>query len=126
MGKKKGVEREKQIKEWYEMYKAYQKSGKSVSEWCAEKGTREISAGETLFNEAEKESDAAAEEPTKETLAAAHKRKAKRTKKELTEDLKHIKEVIKLEEPVCEICVGELTPIGEEFVRSELNIIPAQ
>ncbi|MCD8215754.1 MAG: transposase [Clostridiales bacterium] len=60
----------------------------------------------TLFNEAEKESDAAAEEPTKETLVAAHKRKAKRTKKELTEDLKHIKEVIKLEEPVCEICGG--------------------
>ncbi|MCD7905518.1 MAG: hypothetical protein LUG24_08130 [Clostridiales bacterium] len=60
----------------------------------------------TLFNEAEKESDAAAEEPTKETLVVVHKRKAKRTKKELTEDLKHIKEVIKLEEPVCEICGG--------------------
>lgn len=80
----------------------------------------------TLFNEAEKESDAAAEEPAKETLVAAHKRKAKRTKKELTEDLRHVKEVIKLEEPVCEICGGELIPIGEEFVRSELNIIPVQ
>ncbi|MCD7904888.1 MAG: hypothetical protein LUG24_04790 [Clostridiales bacterium] len=43
MGKKKGAEREKQIQEWYEMYKAYQKSGKSVSEWCTEKRITERS-----------------------------------------------------------------------------------
>ena len=31
-----------------------------------------------------------------------------------------------MENPVCEECGGELTCIGEEFVRSKLNIIPAQ
>ena len=80
----------------------------------------------SLFNEAETISEPSAPEPDKETLIAAHKRRKKRTKAEITENLKHIKQICDLDNKECEICGGELTCIGEEFVRSELNIIPAQ
>ena len=80
----------------------------------------------SLFNEAEVCADTSAPEPDKETFIAAHKRRKKRTKAELTENLNHIKQVCDLDKKECEICGGELTCIGEEFVRSELNIIPAQ
>lgn len=80
----------------------------------------------SLFNEAEKESAAGASEPNEKTLVAAHERGKKRTKEELTKGLEHIKRVCKMEDPICEICGEPLTEIGEEFVRSELNIIPAQ
>ena len=61
----------------------------------------------TLFNEAETIAEPSAPEPE-------------------TENLQHIKQVCDMEKAECEICGGELTCIGEEFVRSELNIIPAQ
>ena len=80
----------------------------------------------SLFNEAETIAEPSAPEPDKETLIAAHKRRKKRTKAEITESLKHIKQICDLDNKACEICGGELTCIGEEFVRSELNIIPAQ
>lgn len=92
------------------------------------KQTKYIDGSEqlSLFNEAEKEYAAAAPEPTQETLVTAHTRKKKRTKAEITANVKHIRQVCEMENPVCEECGGELTCIGEEFVRSELNIIPAQ
>ena len=80
----------------------------------------------SLFNEAEACAEPSAPEPEKETFIAAHKRRKKRTKAELSENLNHIKQVCDLDKKECEICGGELTCIGEEFVRSELNIIPAQ
>lgn len=80
----------------------------------------------TLFNEAEMIAEPSAPEPEKETFIAAHKRRKKRTKAEITENLRHIKQVCDMDKSVCEICGSELTCIGEEFVRSELNIIPAQ
>lgn len=80
----------------------------------------------SLFNEAEACAEPSAPEPEKETFIAAHKRRKKRAKAELTENLNHIKQVCDLDKKECEICGGDLTCIGEEFVRSELNIIPAQ
>ena len=80
----------------------------------------------TLFNEAEKESSAGAKEPDEKTLVEAHERRKKRTKEELTKGLDHIKQVCELTPAVCDNCGETLTEIGEEFVRSELNIIPAQ
>ena len=80
----------------------------------------------SLFNETETCAEPSAPEPEKETFIAAHKRRKKRTKAELSENLNHIKQVCDLDKKECEICGGELTCIGEEFVRSELNIIPAQ
>ncbi len=47
----------------------------------------------SLFNEAEKESNAKAPEPTEEILVEAHTRKQKRTKEELAESLP-VKEIV--------------------------------
>ena len=80
----------------------------------------------SFFNEAEQEYSASAPEPTKETLVAAHTRKAKRTKAEITENLEHKEIICDLEDKHCPECGEELVCIGKEFVRSELNIIPAQ
>ncbi len=80
----------------------------------------------SLFNEAEQEYSASAVEPTRETLVKAHPRKAKRTKAEITANLKHVEQFCDLEDKHCPECGEELVCIGKEFVRSELNIIPAQ
>ena len=80
----------------------------------------------SLFNEAEKESAAGVFEPDEKTLVAAHERSRKRTKEELTKGLEHIKQVCEITPAVCPGCGEPLTEIGVEFVRSELNIIPAQ
>jgi len=81
-----------------------------------------------FFNEAETYSDASAPEPGKTTEVKAHTRKAKRTKKELTEGLEHRKIVCEAEgtEKVCARCGNEMTRIGEKFIRSDLVIVPAQ
>lgn len=80
----------------------------------------------SLFNEAEQEYSASEPEPTKETLVASHTRKARRTKAEITENLEHKEMICDLEDKACPECGEELVCIGKEFVRSELNIIPAQ
>jgi len=80
----------------------------------------------SLFNEAEKESAAGASEPDEKTLVAAHERSKKRTKEEIFKGLEHFKHVCEIAPAVCPNCGEPLTEIGIEFVRSELNIIPAQ
>lgn len=80
----------------------------------------------SIFNEAEQEYSAGATEPTKETVVASHTRKTKRTKEELTENLEHKEMMCDIEDKNCPDCGAELVCIGKEFVRSELNIIPAQ
>jgi len=79
----------------------------------------------SLFNEAEVCADESAPEPE---LVQAHTRKPKRTKEELARDLPVKKTVIEIpeDERVCDICEEALEQIGEELVRRELNIIPAQ
>lgn len=80
----------------------------------------------SLFNEAEKESAAGAPEPDEKTLVAAHERSKKRTKEEIFKGLEHIKQICEITPAVCPNCGEPLTEIGIEYVRSELNIIPAQ
>jgi len=81
----------------------------------------------TIFNEAEAYADEDAPEPKLEVVQE-HTRKPKRTKEELARDLPVKKTVIELPEDqrVCDICEGQLVPIGQELVRRELNIIPAR
>ena len=81
----------------------------------------------SLFNEAEQESSAKAEEPTVETVTVnSHQRKKRLSREELPDSVEHQKIVIDLDDKKCPECGEEMVCIGEEFVRSELNIIPAQ
>jgi transposase len=78
-----------------------------------------------LFNETEVCADENAPEPE---VVKEHTRKPKRTKEELARDLPVKKTVIEIpeDERVCDVCEGPLVPIGQELVRREVNIIPAQ
>ena len=96
--------------------------GKSSEQIKYLDGAEQIS----FFNEAEKEYNAAAPEPTEETLVAAHVRKPKCTKEGLTENLPHHEVVCELEDKSCTVCGAEFVVIGKEKLRSELNIVPAQ
>lgn len=82
----------------------------------------------SFFNEAETISSTSAPEPGKSVPVMAHKRKAKRTKAELTEGLEHQKVLCELpeNERICAKCGTQMIQIGEKFVRSELVIIPAK
>lgn len=96
--------------------------GKSSEQLKYMDGAEQLS----IFNEAEQEYSAGAAEPTKETLVASHTRKAKRTKEEFAENLEHREMICDIKDKHCIDCGAELVCIGKEFVRSELNIIPAQ
>ena len=83
----------------------------------------------SLFNEAEKEQDHKAEEPTEETFTVkAHARKKKRTLEEMTAKLAEEEILLELPEDqrICGKCGGTFKPIGKKFVRHELQIIPRQ
>ena len=81
----------------------------------------------SFFNEAEQEYNSGAPEPKEDTIVQSHKRRPKRTKAEITENLEHKEEIIDLpeDEKKCNICGTELVCIGKEKLRSELNIVPA-
>ena len=83
----------------------------------------------SLFNEAEKEQDHKAEEPTQETFTVkAHARKNKRTLEEMTANLTEKEILLELPEDqcICGKCGGRFKPIGKKFVRHELQVIPRQ
>lgn len=83
----------------------------------------------SLFNEAEKEQDHKAEEPTEETFTVkAHARKKKRTLEEMTANLPEKEILLELPEDqrICGKCGGKFKPIGKKFVRHELQVIPRQ
>lgn len=77
-----------------------------------------------FFNEAEKEQDVKAPEPTEEVLVEAHKRKKKKTMDEVAEGLPVEKILLAPEEMNCSACGGPLKKIGEKLVRRELEVIP--
>ena len=83
----------------------------------------------SLFNEAEKEQDHKAAEPTEETFAVkAHARKKKRTLDEITANLPEKEILLELpeEQLVCGKCGGKFKAIGKKFVRREMQVIPRQ
>lgn len=97
--------------------------GKSSEQICYIDGSEQFS----LFNEAEQEYSASNAEPTVETITVkSHPRKKRLSREELPDSVEHKKVVIDLEDKNCPECGKEMVCIGEEFVRSELNIIPAQ
>ena len=97
--------------------------GKSSEQLSNIDGLEQLS----LFNEAEQESSAKAEEPTVETVTVnSHQRKKRLSREELPDSVEHQKIVIDLDDKKCPECGEEMVCIGEEFVCSKLNIIPAQ
>ena len=82
-----------------------------------------------LFNEAEKEQDHKAAEPTEDTFTVkAHARKKKRTLDEMTANLPEKEILLELPESqlICDKCGGKLKAIGKKFVRREMQVIPRQ
>lgn len=97
--------------------------GKSSEQLGNIEGSEQLS----LFNEAEQEYSASAVEPTVETVnVKSHPRRKRLSCEELPESVERKKVVIDLDDKKCPECGEEMVCIGEEFVRSELNIIPAQ
>ena len=97
--------------------------GKSSEQLSNIDGSEQLS----LFNEAEQESSAKAEEPTVETVTVnSHQRKKRLSREELPDSVEHQKIVIGLDDKKCPECGEYMVCIGEEFVCSKLNIIPAQ
>ena len=97
--------------------------GKSSEQLSNIDGSEQLS----LFNEAEQESSAKAEEPTVETVTVnSHQRKKRLSREELPDSVEHQKIVIGLDDKKCPECGEEMVCIGEEFVCSKLNIISAQ
>ena len=97
--------------------------GKSSEQLSNIEGSEQL----TLFNEAEQEYSAGSPEPTAETITVnSHQRKKRLSREELPDSVEHKKVVIDLDDKSCPECGKEMICIGEEFVRSELNIIPAQ
>ncbi len=97
--------------------------GKSSEQLSNIDGAEQLS----LFNEAEQEYSASAVEPTVETVnVKSHPRRKRLSCEELPDSVEHQKIVIDLDDKKCSECGEELVCIGEEFVCSKLNIIPAQ
>lgn len=83
----------------------------------------------SLFDEAEVMEDPDAAEPrVTVTLVHDRKKKAQGQREELLKELPHVKKLCTLGEAdrFCETCGNQLYSVGEEFVRSEVEYIPAK
>ena len=82
----------------------------------------------SLFDEAEQEQNIKAKEPTLEEVESyLRNRKYNGQRKEKLANLPHEKRIIPMhpEDKFCIECGNELKLIGEEFVRTEVEYIPA-
>lgn len=82
----------------------------------------------SLFDEAETSADKNAPEPTMECIGSYKRKKQQGHKEELLKDVPHFKRLCTLaeEERFCQTCGTPLRSVGEQFVRSEIEFIPAQ
>lgn len=92
----------------------------------SEKRSADIPGQMNLFDEAEVEHDFSV--PEDKVLVPAHTRKKKATHEEQFKGLEVEKVVIPLpeEERFCPVCGTQMELIGEEYVRRELEFIPAR
>lgn len=81
----------------------------------------------SLFDEAETEVDKDTPEPKPEDIAGYRRKKFKGQREELLKDLPHEKKLCTLDEAdrFCMKCGSPLKPVSEEFIRSEVQIVPA-
>ena len=91
----------------------------------SERRSDDIPGQQNLFDEAEVEQDPSLLEG--ETVIREHTRKKKAAHEELFKGLKVEKVVVPLpeEDQVCPVCGTQMVLIGEEYVRRELEFIPA-
>ena len=82
----------------------------------------------SLFDEAETESNPKATEPDLKEVEGYRRKKFNGQRKELLKDLPHEKRLCTLAEDdrFCEECHTTLDTVGEEFVRTEIEFIPAK
>ncbi|WP_041581975.1 IS66 family transposase [Salisediminibacterium selenitireducens] len=119
---KEKAELELQLKWYRDQFSLMQKKKFGTS---SEKTDERFEQG-SLFNESEKEQDAAEEEPTVEAITYERKKKRK-ARKDLTENLytETVTYTLPVEDQVCSCCNGELH-IMKTQVKDELEIIPAE
>ena len=82
----------------------------------------------SLFDEAESFADSSAPEPDLNDVLSYRRKKRRGQKEELLKDLPHEKKLCTLaeEDRFCEACGTPLISVGEEFVRTEIEFIPAK
>jgi transposase len=81
-----------------------------------------------IFNEAETEADPKATEPELKEAQHYWVKKYKGQRKDSLKNIPHVKRLCTMEEMdrFCEKCNTELVPVGEEFVRTKVEFIPAE
>ena len=91
----------------------------------SEKRSDDVPGQQNLFDEAEVEQDASLLE--EETVIREHIRKKKATHEDLFKGLQVEKVISPLpeEDQICPVCGTQMVLIGEEYVRRELEFIPA-
>lgn len=82
----------------------------------------------SIFDEAETSADPKAVEPDLKEVDSYRRRKFRGQREELLKDIPHEKKLCTLaeEDRFCEKCNTPLRSIGEEFVRTEIEFIPAK
>lgn len=82
----------------------------------------------SFFDEVETSADKNASEPDLKDVQSYRRKKFKGQRAELLKDLPRTKRLCKLDDldEYCEICGDDLNPIGEKFVRTEIEFIPAK
>lgn len=91
--------------------------------------TSVLTAGQmSLFDEAETEASSKAKEPDLKQVDGYLRKKFNGQRMELLKDLPHEKRLCTLvkEDQFCEACHTALVSVGEEFLRTEIEFIPAQ
>ena len=98
----------------------------------SEKGACEIPGQMNLFNEAEAEAAASPDPEDSDTATGTSEETKQRRKRSTNEErfkglpVKKVMLEPDKEDLVCRKCGGEMVPIGTEFVRRELKIVPAR
>lgn len=82
----------------------------------------------SIFDEVEVSSDPKAAEPDMKDVDSYRRRRFKGQREELLKDIPHEKKLCTLaeEDRFCESCHTPLQSVGEEFVRTEIEFIPAK
>lgn len=82
----------------------------------------------SLFDEAEFVADPAAQEPDLKEIQGYRRKKFKGQRMELLKDIPHDKRLCTLDaqDCFCEECSTALVSVGEEFIRTEIEFIPAK